>query len=455
MTAGRYRYEPSAAPDIVPAALQVLGVGMRIADHPARDLWALVEAGAGRLIEQPAPAGSLRNSQDAAALWRGTALSDVLRYWPASGAPRQTFVENYPIPASLVGPTRSAQTQPAASVNRAYFDSLAWAMRSNGLPFHKLSDERSTVNWQTGSDDFWTAFFERFDKAGDLNSLLLWAEDGYAMRVETGGWEPPPDGAAGAGRRETLPSILSRDRRANDLADAFVGLLLGRTAAAEWLRELAPHVIDSMQVTRFEDGRSARGPHGFGHLGRDSQVGQFVYRPPSTYIRTPFVPEPWSPVQMAQYDEMPVLAWVCRPKEAKYDKAGSPAQRAAALQQAVQAAFDGPLQGQPPVRIMFDTGVGEDGRERMRVLRQAVKAVLPAFELHNPLTGYHLGERLGDCGAASAFAGVGLASLAAWETGASAMVINARRDDGATVLVVQPTNPAYRARFKKRPYEHA
>jgi hypothetical protein len=34
------------------------------------------------------------------------------------------------------------------------------------------------------------------------------------------------------------------------------------------------------------------------------------------------------------------------------------------------------------------------------------------------------------------------------------MVINARRDDGATVLVVQPNNAAYRAQFKKRPYEH-
>ncbi|APW35843.1 hypothetical protein RD110_00280 [Rhodoferax koreense] len=455
MTAQRYRYEPSAAPDILPVALQVFGVGMRIAHHPARDLWALVEAGGGRLIEQPAPPGSLRACQDEAALWRRTTLGDVLRYWPAGDGPRKTFVENYPVPAVLVGPTRWAQAAASAAVNRAYFENLVWSMQSSGLPFHRLSGERSTVSWETGNDNLWTAIFQRFDKAGDLNSLLLWAEDGYAMRAQTGGWQAPPSGAAGAGQPETLQAILSRDRRASDLSDAFVSLLLGRHAAAEWLRELAPHVVDSVEVTQFPDGRSGRGKHGFGGLGRYNDVGHTTYRSPRTYTRTPHVPEPWSQAQMAQYDETPTLAWVYRPAEASYSKVEPQAQRVAALQQALQSALDGPLQGQPPARIMFDPGVGETSQERMLVLRQAVRAVLPAFALHDPRAGYHLGERLGDCGAASAFAGIGLASLAAWETGASAIVINARRDDGATVLVVQPNNPAYRAHFRKRPYEHA
>jgi hypothetical protein len=455
MTAPRYRYEPHAAADIAPDVLQVFGVGMRIAHHPARDLWALVETGAGRLIEQPAPAGSLHACQQTADLWRSATLGDALQYWPADDKARQTFVENYPIPAMVAGPGRVAQRAETEDSNNAYFRNLQRAMQRSGLPFHRFSGPNSTISWQTGNDGVWSTVFQRFDKAGDLNSLLLWAEDGYAIRAETGGWLRPNGATQGGARQPTLEEILSRPPRAGDLSDAFVSLLLARPVAADWLRELAPHVFDSMQVTRFTDGRSGRGPHGFGRLGIEHYTQRATYQSPRTYITTDCVPEPWSSAQMSQYDDMPTLAWLHRPTVAWFEKSDAQAARVASLQQALQGALDGPLRGQPPARIMFDTGLGDAGMARMSTVRQAVKAVLPAFDLQDPGTGYNLSSRLGDCGAASAFAGVGLASLAAWETGASAMVINARRDDGATVVVVGPTNAEYRAQFKKRPYEHA
>ncbi|MEJ8823966.1 hypothetical protein WKW80_18370 [Variovorax humicola] len=74
-------------------------------------------------------------------------------------------------------------------------------------------------------------------------------------------------------------------------------------------------------------------------------------------------------------------------------------------------------------------------------------------QLFNVKVGCDLCERLGDTGAASALWVLGLTSLAAWETGANALVINTRRNDGATVLALQPMTAAYRALFKKRPCE--
>jgi hypothetical protein len=160
---------------------------------------------------------------------------------------------------------------------------------------------------------------------------------------------------------------------------------------------------------------------------------------------------------MAQYDNMPALAWLCRPHVVSCVDDNkvllSTAERSARWQAALQAAVKESLDGKTPARIFYDTGSDAATSERSALFRQAVAAVLPGFKLHEAKAGYDLTARLGDTGAASAFAGVGLASLAAWEAGGTALVVNLRRDDGATILPVRSANDDYRKQFKKRPYE--
>jgi len=445
----RYRYHPSAAAEIVPAALQVIGVGLTVEQHPVHTLWAQIEASGGSRIPSPAPAGSLDECRAEATLFRAATLRSLLRHWPASGAAPQEFVENYPVPGMFAWPSRYTDAAELQALIDHYFQSVRGALHSGaGMPFHDISATRSSFQLNTNNDLLWVKAFERFDAAGDLNSMLLWAEDGYAVRTETGGWQNA--------KGEAMHSILSRTKGAADVSDSFAGLLMARSGAAEWLRELAPHTYDSSQVVRLGNGQQSRTAHGVARLGRDHHTGHANYRSPSAYEKTTaHVPSIWSDAQVAQYDGMPTLAWVHRPHLASYgaDDTMPDAQRVAQLQTALQAVLDGPMKGQVPARIMYDTGPGEGGVQRMLLLRQAIAAVFPTFNLLDVKSGYDLSIRLGEIGAASAFAGVGLASLAAWETGESTVVVNARRKDGVTLLAVKPTNNAYREQFKKRPYE--
>lgn len=78
---------------------------------------------------------------------------------------------------------------------------------------------------------------------------------------------------------------------------------------------------------------------------------------------------------------------------------------------------------------------------------------MPDIDLLDMKQGYDMNRRLGDTGAATAVVGVGLASIAAWETGGTALVIHARRGDSAIVLAVRPSSDAHRRSYRKRPYE--
>ncbi|MEJ8824243.1 hypothetical protein WKW80_19760 [Variovorax humicola] len=451
MSERRARYSPWMPGQATSTALLgVIGAGLSLDQHPAHTLWAQVERAAGGRIPPPAPAGSLARCRAQAELFRAAALRGALRHWPADGDAPAEFVESYPLPTMAFAPSTPRDTSTLGGWAGAHNARLRRALRCGaGMPFHDIV-QRTPVQVTTNNDFLWHQIFDSFDQADDLNSLLLWAEEGYAIRSELDSWQNE--------RNEPLESILSRGKAASDWSDCFCALLLARSASAEWLRELSMHVHDASRVTRLANGSSARTAHAFGGLtGGRVHTAQYIFPSPTSSIKTAHVPEPWSKVQVAQYDGMPVLAWVYRPQLASYlggDQKLLPAQsRVERLTASIRAAVDVLLQGKVPARILFDTGTGEGREQRKALLVQAVKAALPACDLFNVKVGYDLCERLGDTGAASAFVGLGLASLAAWETGATALVIGARRNDGATVLALQPMTAAYRALFKKRPYE--
>ena len=446
----RERYSPWGQAQA--SELAVMGAGLLLDHHPANSLWAQVEQAAGERIRPPKPSGSLACCQAQADLFRAAALRGALRHWPAKGDAPMDFVENYPLPTMACAPSTPRDAANLGGWAAAHNARLRRALRQGaGMPFHELA-RKTPVQVTTGNDFMWGQVFEAFDKADDLNSMLLWAEEGYAIRAELDAWQNT--------HGEALESILSRVKTSRDWSDSFAALLVGRLTSADWLRELSFHVQDSSRVTRFANGTSGRSAHGFGGLPRGRAITDIGLLPsPGTYTRTEYVPEPWSREQIAQYDAMPVLAWLYRPHPASFMDdnqqllpAPSQVERLAA---AIRAAVDAGLQGLAPARILFDTGSGAGQQEAKAVLVQAVNVALPACNLFDVNVGYDLRERLGDTGAASAFAGVGLASLAVWETGTTALVILAHRAQGATVLALAPPNKAYRNKFRRRPYEAA
>lgn len=445
-------YELPAAEDIAPASLAVAAVGMHVDQTPAHALWAAVEAAGGQRIPLPASAASLAESQDYAELFRAATLRGVFRHWSANGKTVEEFVEGYPVPAYYSIPTILDRRIEAPAMSKKFAILMRRTLQDGvGMAFHDI-DRRSLLLARTTSDVLWADVFSRFDRAADLPAMLLFAEDGLATRSNFHGWLPRAD--------EAPEQAFARERRGNaDLSEVFAGLMLTRAASMERLRELSEHVIDASQTGSFGDGQRGRTAHGFARWTSRFAQPYAIHRARFPFSKTEYVKDPWSAQQCAQFDAMPVLAWVHRPQVADYrdeNRAVLPsAECADKLRAALQSAVSGPLEGMAPARILFDVGAGDASGARRVQLTTAIRSVLPDFDLLDVKKGYDLNRRLGDTGAATALAGVGLASMAAWENGSTALVIHARRDDGATVLAVKPPSDVQRQRYRRRPYDAA
>lgn len=447
--AGRFRYRPAAAS---PAEfLHVSGVGLRVEQVPAGPLWERVQRQGSPDEEAPAPPGSMNTCRERAGLFRSAALRAALTHRPKNGE-RGRFVENYPLPTMMALPPVTQLNEAAlAQWSRMYQSSesrrgLPWQLHDGpaGMAFHQLGFHAPPRFEATGVG-LWQSAFKAFDTQGDLNSLLVWAEDGYAARAELGGWENPQ-----GPRSESLEDILARPKRAGQLRDTFSGLLLARPEAAEWLREWSLHVIDASQDSRFPNGVVGRGPHGFGGLNVEAYDRGMNYRvSPGDFRPTPNVPALWSPSQYEAYSQMPTLALLPRPEFARFDAGMSTDRRADALEAALKAMLEGPLREQPPKRLFYSAASNEDAA----LLARCMAKVAPQAGLLGPDASFHIEQCLGgELGAASMNAAIGLATIAVWDSGESALAVNLRDPRGALVCGLLAPPLEYRRSLNPRPY---
>jgi len=446
----RYRYHPAAAS---PARfLHVSGVGLRVEQVPAGPLWDRVRRRASPDEEASTPPSSLDKCLENAGLFRSAALRAALTHRPRNGE-RGRFVENYPLPTLMaLPPSTKLDATALAQWSRMYQSreskrGVPWQLHNGpaGMAFHQLGFN-ARARFEPAGAGLWLSAFEAFDTQGDLNSLLVWAEDGYAVRAELGGWENPQ-----AQRSESLEDILARPKRAGQLRDTFSGLLLRRPEAAEWLREWSLHVRDASQDSNFPNGVVGRGPHGFGGLRPEAYDGGANYRvSPGDFRPTPNVPALWSQPQYEQYAQMPTLALLSKPEFARFDAGMSTDQRADALEAALKALLEGPLRQQPAKRLFYSAA--PDGDDTALLARCMAK-VAPQSGLLDTGAGFRLEPCLGgELGAASMNAAIGLASIAVWETDEPALVVNLRDPRGAFVFALLPPRPEYRQRLNPRPY---
>ena len=449
--ATRNRYQPAAAS---PAKfLHVSGVGLRVDHVPAGPLWDRVGRMASPDEEAPSPPRSLERCIENARLFRSAALRAALTHRPKNDE-RGRFVEGYPIPTTVALPP-SKQMDAAALLewSRAYQsaerkDGLSWQLHDGpaGMAFHDLGFKASP-RFEAAGIDLWRSAFNAFDTQGDLNSLLVWAEDGYAARSDLGGWEEDPTGQ----RSESLEDILARPKRIGQLRDTFSGLLLTRPDAAEWLREWSLHVVDASEESHFPNGVVGRGRHGFGSLRTQAYDGGVTYRTSlGAFTPTPNVPALWSRPQYEQYAQMPTLALLLKPEFARFGEDMSMDQKAEALEVALKSLLEGPLQKQPPKRLFYSAA--SDGDD-IALLARCLAKLAPQSGLMNPGAGYRLEQCLGgELGAASMNAAIGLASIAVWESGESALAVNLRDPRGALVFGLFPPSAEYRKSLNPRPY---
>jgi hypothetical protein len=448
--AKRSRYQPAAASTA--RFLHVSGVGLRVDHVPAGPLWDRVQRRASPDEEEPTPPGSLDKCRERAGLFRSAALRAALTHRTRNDE-RGRFVENYPLPTLMaLPPSTQLDAMALAQWSRTYQSSestrgVPWQLHNGpaGMAFHQLGFN-APPRFETAGVDLWRSACDAFDTQGDLNSLLVWAEDGYAVRAELGGWENPQGRPS-----ESLEDILERRKRPGQLRDTFSGLLLTRPAAAEWLREWSLHVRDVSQDSHFPNGVLARGPYGFGGLHTEAHDGGASYRASlGDFKPTPNVPSLWSASQYGQYSQMPTLALLLRPQFARFDAGMSMDRRTEALEAALKAVLEDALLEEPPKRLFYSAA--SDGDDTALLARCMAK-VAPQDRLLDPGAGFRLEQCLGgELGAGSMNAAIGLASIAVWETGEPALAVNLRDPRGVLVFALFPPPLEYRQKLNSRPY---
>jgi hypothetical protein len=154
------------------------------------------------------------------------------------------------------------------------------------------------------------------------------------------------------------------------------------------------------------------------------------------------IPQSWTPEQVAQMDVPPTLGYVLRPHLAWYVQDGrqlDAVQQQAAFLGAWSAALAALPDGVRPARVFYDYGPADHGRKIVPLAR-ALAETDPAFDLFTPGAGINLSDRLGELGASSPFVGIALAVMASHAGNDVSAVVNLRRDDGASIAMVWPTD---------------
>ncbi len=450
----RIRYQPAAASTA--KVLHVCGVGLRVDHVPAGPMWNRVQRMASPDEEAPEPPRSLDACREKANLFRSAALRAALTLRTQDDG-RGRFVENYPVPTLMALPPATQQDDAAREDwSRKYMSELLWQLHDGpaGMAFHQLGF-RPPPRFEAAGVSTWWSVFEAFGKQGDLNSLLVWAEDGYAARADLGNWEDRQNSqnqqTPQRQQDESLKDILARAKRPGQLRDTFSAILLLRPAAADWLREWSLHVSDASEDSHFPNGVVARGPHGFGRLREEAyDNGMYVRTSLRNFQPTPNVPALWSRPQYAQYAQMPTLALLQKPEFARFGAGITADQQADALEQALRTLMDRALRDRPATQVFYSAGPDGSGQG---LLARVLAKLAPQSGLLMPGAGFRLEQCLGgELGAASMNAGIALASIAVWETGEPALVVNLRDPRGALVFALLPTPPEYRNTLNPRPY---
>lgn len=418
-------------------SLELVGVGVSVEtwrnhpDYPKANLWTAIEEGkGGYIISQES-----KQYPKSLAEWQMTASK---RTDDAIEVAMREFMDRYPLPVAVVGPSwgepeqdkereKSRRSNARSFVTTDYLDPYTARGEFSGLLTQSGQVMNSYLNDEP--DELWQTIFSTFDQHGDLPAVGVAAKDGAMHRALSFYSSDKP-------RYEKLVAEqVFRPKQARTLSDNWTFLTLVRRGRIDWLRPYAPLVKDTMVVKERRDVDPSR---------NWSEFAGWTRTPPQPFVSTPFIAEPWTSFQVDQYDHLENLGTLYRPQVVSYldehGKSIKAIERTARMEVALRAAL-APLGGKLPARILYDYGSVWDDRTsstRFLPLVQGLHAIDEEFDLLDPKHGYDLSRILGDTGAGSPFVAVALATMAGKQSGGATLVVNLRRNDGATLLLVTP-----------------
>jgi hypothetical protein len=433
-------------------ALELVGVGVAVEtwrnhpDYPKANLWQAVQDGKGNYIIAQDAKLYPKNLPE----WQMMAAK---RNIDTIDAAMREFMDRYPLPISVVAPSFGEPADGEGRELSRKSNAVSIVVSKASGPYtapgtfrELLTQSGQVVNSYLNDepDALWQTLFSTFEQHADVPAVGVAAKDSAMHRALSFADTDPPRYAKLAAEQAFRP------KQARVISDSFAMLVLAQRGRVERLRPFAPFVDDAM-VVKNRGGQFSRNA---------SQFSGWKKNPPTPFVPTPYLAKPWTAFQVEQFDHLEHLGTVYRPQVVSYlDAAGKPvkaAEKSARMEVALRAAL-APLGGKLPVRIFYDYGSVQDDRrggERFVPLVQSLHALDDGFDLLDPAHGYDLARILGDTGAASAFVGVALASMAGRQSGGATLVANLRRNEGATLLLVVPPSAEQMKKDAavKRPY---
>ena len=433
-------------------ALELVGVGVSVEtwrnhpDYPQFNLWKAIQEGNGRYIISQDVQAYPQSFLD----WK--AISSK-RNNDATEAAMREFMDRYALPIAVVGPSWGEPEQ-GGERTKSYASNANSFVRTKNSGHYTDRGEFTGLLTQSGQvmnaylndepDLLWQTVFATFDQHADIPAMGVAVKDGAMHRALSFYTSDTP-------RYEKMAAEQAfRPKQPRILSESWTMLTLVQRDRVDHLRSYAPLVQDTMKVKNF-GGDPAR---------NWSEFAGWKSPPPQPFVPTPYLPQPWTPFQIDQFDHLENFGTLHRPQVVSYvDDAGkpvSPSQRQARFDLALRAAL-APLGGKLPARIFYDAGNVADERgtaSRLLPLTSSLRAPDLAFDLLDTRHGYDLSRILGDTGAGSPFVGVAVATMAGKQSGGASLVVNLRRDDGATILLVTPPGAEQVAKDAsvKRPY---
>ena len=394
-------------------ALEIFGLGCSV-DRYTQDQ--LLD-----LLRQGDPHASILPQDPKAYPWGTDA-----KYLYGSGTlqPYETAIKNFPekweLPFLLGGPPLTNPKQ-----SNSLKSSLCGARSGGGMHWHRFRTVSQT--YDECPDQLPTEAFRLFDQYPDLPAAAIAVEDSLVERDIL-----LPPGAE--------PLLKDGYREPGEMTASSTVLLFGRRDRVDMLRPTATNIpIRDIWIPIEKVLGYSKDTYDDFHIASyDDAPPEPPLPPRSAFKPSRFVKRPWCKEQFAQFDELKVLARLHRPQTANYlldGKQLKPSARQAVFLAAWKAALATLPEGKQPVRVIYD--FGPKGAAHLAPLVLALNAVGPNLDVTGE-DGLNVTERMGDTCANAPYVALALGVLATQKQGGISAVVNLRRGDRATVMMVGP-----------------
>lgn len=354
------------------------------------------------------------------------------------------FPEKWEIPFLLGGPAlHNGESQGSLKAG------LAGARTGGGMHYHRFRTVSQT--YDDNPDKLPCELFGLFEQYPALPAAAIAVEDEQYTRDEYRAIGTPPK--------------LKNGYEVPVLTGSCAVILCGRRDRVDMLRPTATDIpIEDIQV-KFE---SEPPPQGI-ELDPDhilsyddappepQQLDPYSHlRPfwevqggaPAAFKPSRFVKRPWSKEQLVEFDLLKIRARLHRPQAAEYVKngklLGSKGREEVFLETWRKALATLP-EGEKPVRVIYD--FGPKGAIHLAPLPLAIRAAGPDLDIMGK-DGTDVTARLRDTGADGFYVALALGIIATEKEGGVSAVVNLRREDRATVIMVSPPTAEDKIRRK-------